>query len=597
MPRLLTSVCGNKPSITSYNWLRDTDGLYELPRKRETGIMEKKLAQTLKLSAVAVGASLILSSCAPVIFPMADPLGSCGEDNNVSISVSNNRPDVDWFATHVDDDNNPDTPSTNDDTDPTTSDLPDFSLTGEDLTLSLTGSENLEVRYRVGLFDENGLPAVEDDMLLEPYERIVPAPPAFLDNLYGYDSGEMSPLIDFEGVSSVTAAFSEIVLPEYTVGVIDNQEDAAALFGFLSWPGAFLVTCNSGGPDDGEIVAAVQMFPNLLEFEGNPEIELTQSLDDPEMYNSELFLGEEFAGDGVFLLGKDAAGSEVLSADRATNRWLQFYSRIDAQVVETLVYGEPLFVDDAGFINLDSETANFLPDTSYNLILFIIDSATVVSDQDVIQGLYESPIRTAIFDLNINVAGVGEFEAFAVDEQRQPGRSTTPILTDIRDVVEVSTKGNRELKITGSRLNRVLQAKLGTKAAKIVSAEDSILTLKLPSLAKGTYDLTLSYENGEIVKPNFLKYVKSTKLQQISIPSSQKKAAWSVRLANLLTSNSQTTQVDCVARIPAGTKPAPVKKKASAVCSQVSDDSIKTRVFVKKAPAGFAPSVAVKLWD
>jgi hypothetical protein len=339
------------------------------------------------------------------------------------------------------------------------------------------------------------------------------------------------------------------------------------------------------------------MFPNLLEFEGNPEIELTQSLDDPELYNSELFLGEEFAGDGVFLLGKDTAGSEVLSNDRATNRWLQFYSRIEADVVETLVYGEPLFVDDAGFINLDGETVNFLPDTSYNLILFIIDNATVGSEEDVIQGLYESPIRTAIFDLNINVAGVGEFEAFAVDEPRRPGRSTTPILTDIRDSVEVSTKGNRELKITGSRLNRVLQAKLGTKAAKIVSAEDSILTLKLPSLANGTYDLTLSYENGEIVRPNFLKYVKSTKLKQISIPVSQKKAAWSLRMASLLSANLGTVQVDCVARIPAGTKAAPVKKKASAICGSVENTSIKTRVVVKKAPAVSGSSVAIKLWD
>jgi hypothetical protein len=246
---------------------------------------------------------------------------------------------------------------------------------------------------------------------------------------------------------------------------------------------------------------------------------------------------------------------------------------------------------------LDGATVNFLPDTSYNLILFIIDDATVSSDEDIVQGLYESPIRTAIFDLNINVAGVGEFEAFSVDEPRRPARATTPILTDIRDSVEVSTKGNRELKITGSRLNRVLQAKLGTKAAKIVSAEGSILTLKLPSLANGTYDLTLSYENGEIVRPNFLKYVKSTKLKQISIPVSQKKAAWSLRMANNLTNYSQTTQVDCVARIPAGTKAAPVKKKASAICGQVSDDSIKTRVVAKKAPAGFAPSVGVKLWD
>ena len=81
------------------------------------------------------------------------------------------------------------------------------------------------------------------------------------------------------------------------------------------------------------------------------------------------------------------------------------------------------------------------------------------------------------------------------------------------------------------------------------------------------------------------------------MPKGQKKAAWALRMARLLSANSEIAQVDCVARVPAGIKAAPVKKKAAAVCASVGGSSIKTRVLVNKNPAGSTASVAIKLWD
>lgn len=564
--------------------------------------MEKKLTQTLKLGSLAIGASLILSSCALSIVPMADPLGKCGTDTNVSIAVTNNKPDVDVEFKHINDNG---TPGDDSDDDGIPGDDPLVAVfTGEAITLALSGNQNfLQVVYRAGIFDENGLPGVDDDFLLDPYAlRGNDAPPAFLDTLGALEVEGGFPLdlppVDFSGEASLKAPFSEILFgPEAELYAID--EGPAIVLS--AQPGAFLVRCLSGEgePNHNEIVAAVQMFPNLITFQGSPTFQLTQDPDDVNLYNSRLFLGQEFAGDQVITIAKPTNGSKELSSDPAKDRWLQFYSRYAVSPIisiQDLGPGGVTEVDSEGFLNFDGENLDFQRGETYNLILYII-GVEQFQNTPSSPVTYHSPFRTAIFDLAVNPAGVGEAVPFIVDEPRRPGRSNAPILTDIRDSISVSTKGNRELKITGSRLNKVLQAKLGNKAAKIVSAEDAILTLRLPSLATGIYDLTLTYQSGEIVRPKFLKYIKSTKIDQISIPKSQKKAAWSLRMASLVSANPEMTQVDCVARVPAGTKATPVKKKALAICSQVSDDSIKTRVVVKKALAGSTPSVAIKLWD
>jgi hypothetical protein len=513
---------------------------------------------------------------------MADPLGTCGTDTNVSISVSNNKPDVDVDFVEVDAEGDPLV----------------VTLTGEDINLSLTGNRAfLEVEYRIGIFDENGLPAVDNFFLDTEYVPVSPAPPAFLD-VVPSEAGEFSLPIDFSSGAQQSGSFSDLLLgADYDLDFF-YEEDAILL---LTFPGAFVVTCNSGAgqANDGEFVAAVQMFPNILTFEGDPAFQLTDSDADATFDNSELYLGPEFAGDSVAILGKPTTDYVILSSDPATDRWLQMYSRPDVTPVSNLIDegSGPIQVDPEGFLNVGVEDVNFQPGITYNLILFIIAEEVFNSESPITPGVYQSPFRTAIFDLAINSSGVGEFTPFVVEPPRRPSRPRTPVITDIRDFVQVSTKGNREIKVTGNRLNSVLEAKLGTTPASIVSAEDSILTLRLPKLETGTYDLTLSYQNGETVRPNFLKYVSSSKIEQITIPNSQKKAAWSLRMANLLSTNLGTVQVDCVARVPAGTKAAPVKKKASAVCASIENSSIKTRVVVKKAPASSSSAVAVKFWD
>ncbi len=541
----------------------------------------QNLWTALKFGSLATGASLLLSSCAAII-PMADPLGTCGTETNVSIAVSNNKPDVDVDFVEVDAEGDPLV----------------VTLTGEDINLSLTGNRAfLEVEYRIGIFDENGLPAVDNSFLDTEYVPVSPAPPAFLD-VVPYEAGEFSLPIDFSSGAQQSGSFSDLLLgTDYDLDFFYN-EDALLL---LTFPGAFVVTCNSGAgqANDGEFVAAVQMFPNILTFEGDPAFQLTDSDADATFDNSELYLGPEFAGDSVAILGKPTTDYVILSSDPATDRWLQMYSRPDVTPVSNLV-GEgsgPIQVDTEGFLNVGVEDVNFQPGITYNLILFIIAEEVFNSESPITPGVYQSPFRTAIFDLAINSSGVGEFTPFVAEPPSRPSRPRAPVITDIRDSVEVSTKGNREIKVTGNRLNNVLAAKLGTTPASIVSAEDSILTLRLPKLATGTYDLTLSYQNGETVRPNFLKYVSSSKIEQIAIPKSQKRAAWSLRMANLLRTNLGTVQVDCVARVPAGTKAAPVKKKASAICASIENSSIKTRVVVKKAPASSSSAVAVKFWD
>ena len=458
--------------------------------------MRKSPTQSIKIGSLAIGASLILSSCAAIV-PMADPLGRCGTETNVSLSVTNNKPDIDIEFKHIDDDDDINTDSSNDDADLTQTDELVPVLAGEDITLALSGDSSiLEVEYRAGIFDENGLPGVDDAFLPSEYEFREEAPPAFLDTLADLEGeGEGSPTIeftpvDFSGGGSLTSPFGEVLFgPEAELLELNEGE----LIFYMFQPGAFLVRCNSGEGqlNDGELVAAVQMFPNLITFEGSPTFQLTQDIEDPTLYNSELFLGPELAGDLVIVLGKPTTGAVVLSADPAKDRWLQIYSRENVSPVFSLTDGSPATVDENGFVNLNGESVNFQPDTTYNLILFIIDGDAYGGDVGIEEGTYQSPFRTAIFDLAINSAGVGEAAPFVVEPPRRPSLSRVPIITDSRDSVQVSTKGNREIKITGNRLNNVLAAKLGTATAEIVSTDDSILTLRLPKLETGTYDLAI----------------------------------------------------------------------------------------------------------
>lgn len=518
--------------------------------------------QVAAVATMAVS-SLVLSGCAAIMaFPQ--PAGVC-DGETVSISVSPNNPDFFGVA--------------------------DESETF--LTIDFEGNlEDVEISYALGIFNETGLNTVSgeylnlvddvplrDDAEAESFMHFADGASITLDETY------------FEPTSSpgqyqLVAPFSVIV----TEGSIDSDFDEEVMYAMLALilsPGAFLVECTAdGASQNGEYVAAAQLFPNLVVLQGEdfPVLSITGETVD-------FSLPVEYAGAQVNLIAQvREAGDPRLSEDPATDRWLQALSTTQEDFEKGDVIEASGIVGEAGSLNdLSFDSGRFQAGKTYNIILLIAENEL-------------SDFQTVIFDAVIDESGEATFTAFegefiSVQSPSRGGGYRAPAITDSRLMIDASSRGLREISIEGTAMNKVNSVKVGTKQAKIVSSEEARLTIRLPKLATGVYDLAMTHNRGEVIQKGIIKITASQKLTQITIANSVRKADWLPRLSASLKGNKATIQVDCVARVPQGSKPAALKKKASAICSQVSDDSIKTRVVVKKAPASSSSAVAVKFWD
>lgn len=515
------------------------------------------------LSLLSIG-SLLLSGCASIIaFPQ--PSGFC-DGSPVSISVSPNNPISDGGFNEE--------------------------IQETEITLQVEGDlSDIDIEYSLGIYNETGLNSVDDSYLSES------APPrpnaeeeSFMQFAYGLETDLALTLAEdmFTQVSpgryEVTGTFVEILLSSEIPEIINSMEAGAAI---LLLPGAFLAKCTaSGSAQENQYVAADALFPNLAVFDGDdyPVLSVSGEVID-------FSVPVEYEGSQMYLIAQVRdSDDEPWSEEPATDRWLQVFTITEDDILSGNVVQAQGTVGAGG--SLDSlafvEAGRFQPGETYNIIMLFIT-----------ENFYA--FRSAIFDAVIDESGEATFipfegEFIPVDSPRRGGYRA-PTITDNRTVIKVSTKGNREVQIEGTALAKVTSANIESKVAKIVSSQEAEIVLQLPKMKPGLYGLSLVHNRGELVKERFVNYVRSRMLTKLTLPRSLSNVSAIDLLSKGLEKHVDTVQVDCVARIPAGTKLAPLKKKASAICASVSDSSIITRVVVKKVSPGASPAVAVKLWD
>jgi hypothetical protein len=469
---------------------------------------------------------------------------------------------------------------------------PDLAITDTQLDVLFEGDlSNVRIHYALGIYNETGLNSVSDTYLTldgegAPLRRDDAEDESFLQFAYSADTPDSIVLSNSEFDEADSGAFvesgslSQILSRAETVPDIGEGEAEVV---FLLVPGAFLVECVAeGASEEGQFVAAASVFPNLIVFDGEDYPVLSVAGD-----TVDFSLPDEYSGAQINLIAhvRDV-GDPPLSEEPATDRWLQLLSISEPEPGETdTVVQAAGIVGESGSLNGLDYSGQFEAGKTYNIVMFFLLNEFMA-------------VRSAIFDADIDESGEATFTAF--DEfitTEKPSRYRTPTITDSRQTIEVSTRGLREVLIEGTALHKVKSVKIGSLDAKIVSTEEASLIVQLPKLATGVYDLAMTHNRGEVIQKGLIKIVASKKLTQIIVASSVRKAGWLPRLASSLTANKSVVQVDCVARVPRGLKTVALKKKAAAICAQVTDDSIKTRVLVNKTPAGSTASVAIKLWD
>lgn len=470
----------------------------------------------------------------------------------------------------------------------------------EPLGLEVTLVEGVTLEYRFGIYNESGFtelnPALLGPNSVYANGTAMPTGPSFFD-IYGPETGETPLSFQVDASKPTLAGLPLIELLDQT------QTDVLESLNLAFAPGAFLLKCGDYYGD------GVQIYPNFEVYSGSDYP--TFSTADGVTFDFDL--PAELADKVTLILGQKRVLDSSQSSDLITDRWLQLFTLADEGADFFTLSNPNSEAGGGGFVVGQYETFAPVAGDVYSLMMFSIDPATLQLGEDRVPEKIPQ-LQLSIFDLAIGPDGKSgltrafDGKTFVSKEEiaelvetggrpTPPTYSKSPSLTDFRQSIAVSTKGYRNVELPGFGLSKITGVKSGLAQGRVLSAGESILSVRLPKQKPGVYDLTLSYFGGEIQKALFLNYYQSTKKTELSVPKDQKKSAWKLKLDAALGKNLQTVQVDCVARVPAGIKAAPLKKKASAICASVSDSSIKTRVVVKKVSSGASPAVTVKLWD
>lgn len=527
---------------------------------------------TLKTLALVASSALVLSGCSTgEIYPLANPQ-SC-DGNAVSLRLDNSRPVV-LGDESLDSDIKLDVLTSGNNL------YPDVALTEEDSP----ASGKVFIRYEVGLSNELGFSTLDEsflDLFLVP-ESIYhpsaspepsPSPVPTVSSVFSFFTemdGGFSPVLTG---ASTTGSLIEIL-----------GFDGSETFDFVTpfvLPGVFVARC---GAPDGPIVASTKLFPNLRVLTEAP----TFSQDD--LGDLFLTLPDEIpVGSGIFILGFEDVWTETVASDFPTEIWTKLFSipvsdDLGPQVgIISTIESEELLIplSEDRIVPLEEISSRVGGETTSTYRFMIL-----------IDG--ESYFQTAFYDVNVSDNGIEDI--VPSEGAREPIKRAS-IPTVVTESVKVSTKGHRLVSIEGTGFQNVMETRVNGLSAKAISTNYFRMDLRLPKQPAGKFDLVLRHQRGDLLMQKFATYYKSSRIGQLQVAAQERKALWSPRVKQLLTSSKKAVQVDCVARVPAGTKAAPVKKKAAAVCASVNDNSIKTRVVVKRAPAGSIASVAVKLWD
>ena len=546
-----------------------------------------------KLAIAAATTVVLLAGCAAgAIYQLSQPIGEC-DGSEVSIALGEGQ------------------------------DTPEVNFEGGDIVdLTFTGNlADVEVEYRIGLYGDNGLETVNPEVM-GPTSTESPSPTpdpvptgtseAFLD-MFRYVTEE-GPHFDLTGIFATSSDVSRDVARSLDTHRVSGSvleffaSSESEVFDFInnagsgldeevytaliSFPGAVLVKCITTG----EYVAALPIFPNLIVLD-----EIALNLTETE---SVFRFPEELNGHSFQMTGLLRSQQEPLSENPKTDRWLQLLSSA----------GDVEAFDISGVIGVDGSITNVyeywysLEDgqyvsqsrpqfgVAYSVLLVALDES---STEFVVRSA-----KTATFDMNFSSSGQSQYTPFSGEyiplelPPTENGNSyfNTEIM-DRRNLAVVSSKGLRALELEVTNPTLVTSAKVGAKPAKGVRVSASgNLVIDLPKLPAGVYDLTLSWGDRQVTKPNFVKIKSSQQLASFEVRPGANQQSWSKQFRSVLGESSNTGHVACIAMVPKGANAAALESKARQICSSVGDGETSTRVVVKELPASGVPRVVVNLW-
>ena len=520
----------------------------------------------------------MLTGCVSAsIYQLSQPIGECN-GSPVSLTVGDNQDTPDVY----------------------------FDSEGSEIDLTFTGNiDDVAIEYRIGVYGDQGLATINPSLMgpsptpsESPTTTPEPVPTgtneSFLD-LFRYLDEEgiyfdltetigESPFDSSSDVSRFVSRSSDVYrVSDSVAGILIDSEylgldlvESQFIFALMSLPGSFLVKCVATEP--ATYVAALPMFPNLTVFDENPVLTVNEEgfqLVFPEALDPE--------GASASILALPRTHEEPLSENPKTDRWLQLFS---ASETSNAVEVEGTIGPDGVFEITDGiSDAQFVTGETYNFMVFFTTG--------------ESRLQIGFFDLQIDDSGQGEFTQFEGDFMplSSPARTIRPSIIDTRVLVPLSSKGLRTIEVVVTHPEQVTSALVGSTPVKSFRVGTGTLVIELPKLDPGIYDLTLNSGSSQITKPSFIDVAASKKLKRLVVAETTGKSIWKTKLQTSLRRNPDTVQVDCLAIVPEGTKSSPLRKKAKAMCSSVTNDEIKTRVVIKKRDAGSIGSVVLNFWN
>lgn len=557
---------------------------------------------------ILVSSTLVLTGCIaggyPNVYEFAEPANLCG-DQEIFLSVDEAYPDVFTFFSEGGEGG-----------DVSYDVLRAFSteivLTVSDelgQPVSAGVMDTIDIEYRFGFFNSEGFQNIDNSLFSSrsiysdqhsPSPSPIPDRESFFDILWDVD-GPTPSAEPSDGTINVPITATESTIRGTVLELLDidygddfgggEEQLLAALY-----PGAFIAKCNLSGYESNSFVAAAQIYPNSSLLDLQPELIIQDednyvlSFQDPGIYGELSLLGTG---------GFAETSSLSLGAEPGVDRWLSFYS-------QTGLEGFSFTPSDTGDLNRNgsgttvySSTMAPLEPGSYQMLVGYLFSESDYLNSDVFLAA-----GVAHYDLVVSSSGYSftwveaPFDTFVNGPSGATGNAPVSI-DDGQLPLVVSTKGFGEVTVAGAYLDGISRATIGNKEAKVVSKTWSSLTLDLPKQSAGKHDLALTHSAGTLIKKDSVRYRKSQVIKSQQLAVSGSKAKWLVRLGNALTASPATVQVNCAASVPEGAAGKALIKKARWLCGEAKKlyPDIKTKVVIKKVPAGSKSTMGLRFWN
>lgn len=509
--------------------------------------------------------ALVLSGCAasPSLFEFSQPPNIC-QGSDIYLEVSNDRPE---FSSGTQD---------------------SFTLSVVDRSgqpVSVLDLGRIAIEYRIGFFEETGFEEIstESFSVRSPYNvdfdldpvaspnpnpSPLPSEDAFLDVFW--DTAGPTPSLEANPDGSVFGAVSmdgpvkSGDLSDFFGG--EGEEEGGLLEGIFALPGAFMAKCL----ETDEYVAAVRVFPNTSVDPMSPQVTVGDQI--------RLDFSESLLGYTGFILGAiSPIQNETFSSDEITNRWLNSVSFTLEEIVEGgLTRGIELLhssESDPTFDEIDPlATGTYWVTISYAL-------ASVGQD---VPDTYK--LGTAYYNLEVTDGGAYNF----VPQYFEPVRSgrASPALEFPTGGLSVSTKGKKQVLLSGTNLASVNSVSVGGKNAKILSSSQSQLLVSFPSLPAGSHKVSLKHGTGQLNDVGTVTYAPAEKLGRFLLPQPASKRALTRIAKSKLRSTPGVVQVDCVVNLASGERASSLRRKAAHVCAALASNNPNLKTVVRTVVGG-----------